>query len=66
MKAIIKFLLRTDAGKFIVQTIVALVIKAAKKRISRLPPEKRTDVYITLDLVHAELHDDVSEITVDL
>lgn len=63
MKSIIRFLLRTEAGKLIVQTLISLVIKVVKKRIDRLPFEKRADVLSVLDLAHDEIHADVTVIT---
>lgn len=59
MKAVLRFLLNTGAGRMIVQSIVRFLIKLIKKKIERLEPYKAANINSALDLVDAELHADL-------
>jgi hypothetical protein len=60
MKAVLKFLLKTDAGQMILQALIAALVKLFKKKVlDKLPPEKKQDVDLIFDVVHEELHADV-------
>jgi hypothetical protein len=58
MKAIIKFLLRTEAGKAIVQVIVSLVVQAFKKNVNKLSPERRVAFLNDLNFLHSSVHEE--------
>lgn len=59
MKAVLKFLLNTGAGKMIVQAIVAFVIKLVKKRLEAMPDYQKRNTDLFLDIIHGELHADI-------
>ena len=59
MKAILKFLLNTGAGKVIVQAIIHFVVGLAKKKIDKWDPYNKENVNAVLDLVCKEVCTDV-------
>lgn len=59
MKAVLKFLLNTGAGKLIVQALVGWVIAIIKKRLGKLEEYKRSNLETFLDVIHQELHADI-------
>ena len=58
MKAVIKFLLHTGAGRMILELVIGLIFRALKKRVDEIPAEKKEVLNDVLELVRDQIKAD--------